>query len=71
MDATPVIRTFEALINEGPEVADAFLLAAVYSRAIQQDISPRDVVDSLFKAMPSSQSWPPLRSALLTAVEDD
>lgn len=69
MDSTPVIRSFEALINEESEVADAFLLAAVYARSVQQDISPREVVDSLFRAMPSTESWPALRSALIAAAE--
>lgn len=71
MDNAPVIRSFEALMAAEPEVADAFLLAAVYASALRGDTTPREVVDRLFKAMPSTEAWGALKSALLSILDDD
>lgn len=54
-----------------PEVADAFLLAAVYVAALRGETSPREVVDRLFKAMPSTESWSALKASLLSILDDD
>lgn len=63
-----VIRTFNALYDAEDEVTTGFLLAALYVTAVTQDDTPRNVLDSLFKALPSDSTWPALRDALLTAM---
>jgi hypothetical protein len=70
MDGTPVIRSFEALMSAETEVVEGFLMAAVYCRALHDDTSPRDVLDALWKAMPSANAWPALREALVASLVD-
>lgn len=66
MAATSVVlSTFAALADAEDEVANGFLLAAIYTLAIRSDTSPRDVLDSMFKALPTDALWPPMRDALL------
>lgn len=63
-DSSAVLRTVSALLDAEPEVAESFLMAAVYVRAIRSGEAPRSVVEQLFRAMPSDESWPALRVAL-------
>lgn len=52
------------------EVADKFLMAAVYVRAIRTDQTPQEIVEALFKSVPDSETWPAFREALLVALEE-
>lgn len=70
MDATAVLKTLEALMDAEPDVAEGFLMAAVYCRALRTDQGPRDVIDALWKAMPSSEAWPGMRHALESMLEE-
>lgn len=67
-DSQSVMASMNALLGVEPEAADAFLIAAVYCRAIREDVTPRNIADSLFKAMPDSNAWPALRTALLEVL---
>lgn len=69
--ATVVTSTFEALMGAEPEVAQGFLIAATYVRAILTGDSPQGVLDALFTAMPDAETWPSLRDALLAALEPE
>jgi hypothetical protein len=59
-----LIQTLVALMDAESEVADNFLMAAIYCRALREERSPRDIADALWKALPSAQGWPGLRIAL-------
>lgn len=72
VEANAVLKTFEALMGaDDAEISDAFLMAALYSSAIRSDRAPRDVLDAVWKSMPSTESWPALRVALLSMLEDE
>lgn len=71
MEQAALLNTAAALLRQDDAVAESFLLAAVYVRAIKTDETPRNIVDALFKALPSSESWPPLRDALLAVLDDE
>lgn len=72
MDGTSaVIRTFSALYDAEDEVCVGFLLAALYVTAVTTDDTPRNVLDDLFKALPSDSTWPKLRAALMECLEQD
>lgn len=59
-------------MQQGDEsVADCFLVAAVYARAIRTERSPQDVVEALFKTVPDADSWPAFRDMLLVALEEE
>lgn len=59
-----------ALFENDPDVADAFLIAAVYCSAIRKDESPRTIADSLFQALPATGDWPGLRDAILLSLQE-
>lgn len=71
MESTAVLRTLEALMDAEPEIAEGFLMAAIYCRAIRTETPPRDVLDAMWKAMPSSDAWPAFRGALESMLEQD
>src|SRR3954468_23992065 len=64
-----VIETFRALHGEDAELAEGFLMAALYAVAVARDQSPREVLDTLWKSLPGGEAWPPLREALLACLE--
>lgn len=66
---SPAIRALEALIGADDETAEGFLLASVYCRALRTGEAPRSIVEGLFKAVPSTEAWPPLRDGLLAALD--
>lgn len=68
---TPVLTSLEALAGATPEIADGFLIAAVYIRSIRTGRSPRDVLDALWKSMPHESAWPGLRDALVASLSED
>lgn len=69
--ADPVLTSLAALAPVEAEVADGFLIAAVYLRAMRTDRSPRDVLDALWKSMPAGDAWPGLRDALAELLLDE
>lgn len=68
-EATAVIQSLEALLGAEPEVAEGFLLASVYVRALRTGDSPQTICENLFKSVPSERAWPALRDGLLAALE--
>jgi hypothetical protein len=71
MQTEHVIRSLEALMEAETEVADGFLIAACYTRAIREGRTPRDVLDALWKALPGDDAWPGLRDALVGVIAPD
>jgi hypothetical protein len=63
-----VLRSTTALLEQEPEIADAFLLASVYCVAIRRGESPREICDRLFTSLPETSAWADLRDALLAAT---
>lgn len=68
MPADAVINSLGALMDAEPDVADGFLMAAVYCRAIRSGEAPRDIAESLYKALPNSDVWPQLRDSLVEVL---
>jgi hypothetical protein len=68
-EPSSVIASMRALFDAEPEQADAFLMAAVYCRAIREHDSPRNIVNALWKAVPDTGEWPAFRNALMAAIE--
>jgi hypothetical protein len=72
MPEDTMVKGFKALMASDDEtVADGFLVAAVYARAIRKDLSPQDVVEAVFKAVPTTEAWPAFRQMLLVALEEE
>lgn len=70
MQSDQVIRTLVALMDADEDVADGFLIASCYARAIRDGRPPRDVLDAFWKALPGSDSWPGLRDALVDLIAE-
>lgn len=56
-------------MQEEDEVAEGFLLAAIYATSIHTEKSPQAIVEDLFKLLPNGSVWRSQRRALLEAIE--
>jgi hypothetical protein len=68
---SPAVQSLRALWEAEDDVVGGFLLAGIYCQAIRADEPPREVVERLFKALPSSEAWPAFRSMLLEVLEGE